>query len=1221
MAIYEEYLSRRRWQPAHLSDKIPWRAIIAPGVVLQKQRHALQRTYAVRGPDMQGESPEVQGALMLQANQVLKRLGGRWMLQSEAQRHRVPTLPEIAWRHPIAALIDQERRQSLLNTPGSRETTYYLTLTWLPPTAATRHSLRFFLTGPGAPQHTASADEQDVSLREFVTQADYLMDLLRGMLAVCRPLTTEETLTYLHNCVSDRWHRVGRLASLTDIDIQLCDTPLVAGWYPQLGDWHVRTCTVTGYPAESTVGIVRALDAAEVDYRWCTRWMGLERHIQAGMLRKTQGAWVGQERSFMARVAESWSNQPTRVLNSDATNKAEDADAARQEIGADIVAYGEFTSTVTVWDEDPDVAEEKLQLVMQAFDSQGFVTTRELQHATAAWLSSHPGNRLDNVRRTPQHSLTLAHLCPGLTATWPGPERDAYMDGGPWFYAHTDQSTLFRVVNHIRDVGHMLVLGATGCHAPGTEILMYDGTIKQVENIQVGDQVMGPDSMPRNVIKLYRGKAEMARIMPVKGDPFEVTMNHVLSLKRTCRHAGDPLAGKIVNIAVREWLGKSPSFHHLHKLYRVGVEFPIHDGLPVAPYLLGVLLGDGAITSGSCSVTNPDSEIRNHVESLIQNEPFRLSNRAANSVGCPTYGFRHQGNTHRQRNILGQFCAGKNDLVRSLQSLGIYGLGSGEKHIPHNYKTGSKETRLQILAGLLDTDGSLGMKGYDYISKSKALAEDVCFLARSLGLAAYLTPCMKYCQTGGGGQYYRVSISGHTDMIPCQVHRKQAERRKQKKSALVTGIHVEPIGIGEYYGFECDGDHLYLMGDFTVTHNSGKSTLGNFLRSQWLQYPNTQAVLFDLDGHGRLLTYLLGGTWHDLGSPTLRFQPLRHINDPQRSGLAIQWLLDLLEDYHIPATASVQAYLGSNLRKLAQLPPDARTISRLVTMMADATRSAELRANAGRIDAQGISHPDMDLKALVVLHTEVRTVLKRFCDGGEYGGIFDATEDALDTNAIQTFELRSLLQRPRLLGPVLRYVFAQLEHQMSTDAPMLLLIDDAAIPWAVPKIQEKSKEWMMTTRKKSVSLGFMTHSLSQVFESPLGALLEEGCPTRFFLPMKSAMEPNIAAIYRKMGLTDNAIRTIATARPQRDVYYACTELGQRLFHLPLGPLALTCLARNAAEDHILMDTLLAQEGREGFAAAWLQAQKFEAEATILEEQYHATNRATDTHHAWATDNL
>src|SRR5262249_58281082 len=105
------------------------------------------------------------------------------------------------------------------------------------------------------------------------------------------------------------------------------------------------------------------------------------------------------------------------------------------ELGADIVAYGEFTSTVTVWDTEAEVAQDKLQRVMQAFDRQGFVTTAERHHATAAWFSSHPGNRLDNVRKTPQHSLTLAHLCPGLTAAWPVPARDGFLVSRPSFVA------------------------------------------------------------------------------------------------------------------------------------------------------------------------------------------------------------------------------------------------------------------------------------------------------------------------------------------------------------------------------------------------------------------------------------------------------------------------------------------------------------------------------------------------------------------------------------------------------------------------------------------------------------------------------------------------------------------------------------------------------------------------------------------------------------------
>jgi type IV secretion system protein TrbE len=862
MAVYEEYQPKDRRAPSVVSDVIPWRSMIAPGVLLQKLRHGLQRSYAARGPDVIGESPEVQGALMLQANEVLKRLGGRWMLQSEGQRARVTALPPVAWPHPVLHLLDQEHRQRLLKDPGSRETRYYKTLSWWPPTTSTRRGLRLVISGeqPDLLQQAEAEGEgltqdQRISLLEFVRQGDYFMDLLKGMLAACRPLSIDETTTYLHNCVSDRWYDLGPMAFYQDLDSQLCDTPFLGGWYPQLGDWHLRTCSIMGYPAKSIVGILRHLDAANLDYRWCTRWVGLEKHVQSGLLRKTQGAWVGQEKSLMARMAESMSHQPTRVLNTDALNKAEEVDAARQEIGADIVAYGEFTSTVTVWDTDPGQAEAKLRLVMQTLANQGFTATAERAHATAAWLSSQPGNRVDNVHRSHQHSLFLAHVSPGVTAAWPGPEQDEHLKAGPWFYVHTEHNTLFRVVNHVRDLGHFLVLGAT---------------------------------------------------------------------------------------------------------------------------------------------------------------------------------------------------------------------------------------------------------------------------------------------------------------------------------------------------------------------RSGKSTFGNFLRACWMQYANAQAKVFDLDGHARLLTYLLGGSWHDLGSPTLRFQPLRYVDDPLRRGIALQWLLDLCVDFGIPLSAPTHSFLSAHLDKLAKLQLHERTLSRLLVFMAEHTRDIGMKAASGRIDAQGISHPDTNLKALEVLQISIRQTLHQFAAGGEYGGIFDGTEDVLGAHPVQTFELRSLLQRPRLVGPVLGYVFPELERQMRTDAPMFLLLDDAAVTWLTPrqeaseqqdmrkKLENKCRDWLMTSAKKNVSLGFATHSLSQVFSSALGPLLEEGCPSRFFLPMTAALEPAIADIYHRLGLTDNALKTIATSRPQRDVYYACKELGQRSFSLPLGPLGVNCFASNRAEDHALMDALLATEGPEGFAAAWLRAHGFEEEASYVE---------------------
>ena len=182
-------------------------------------------------------------------------------------------------------------------------------------------------------------------------------------------------------------------------------------------------------------------------------------------------------------------------------------------------------------------------------------------------------------------------------------------------------------------------------------------------------------------------------------------------------------------------------------------------------------------------------------------------------------------------------------------------------------------------------------------------------------------------------------------------------------------------------------------------------------------------------------------------------------------------------------------------------------------------------------------------------------------------GIFDGNVDVLGQHPVQTFELRSLLQRPRLVGPVLGYVFPEIERQMRTDAPMFLLLDDAAVTWLTP--QQGASDQQDIRREAGAALSGLAHDDAPRRTSawafrrtvsvrcsvvPSGRCSKRAVRSRFFLPMTAALEPNIADIYRRLGLTDNALRTIATSRPQRDVYYMCKELGQRTFSLPLGPL-------------------------------------------------------------------
>jgi superfamily II DNA or RNA helicase len=354
-------------------------------------------------------------------------------------------------------------------------------------------------------------------------------------------------------------------------------------------------------------------------------------------------------------------------------------------------------------------------------------------------------------------------------------------------------------VKKLLDDGRGIVVLPTGCHAKGTKILMFDGSIKKVEDIVVGDLLMGPDSSSREVLQLCRGRQEMVKVIPTKGEPFVVNLDHILSLEGNGRYEGT-----LCNIRVRDYYGKSKDFKNQHKLYRRGVDFSNNEPLEIPPYILGIWLGDGM--SRTCGLTTADTEIKNAW--LAWGRSLGLKSKIIKDSGCENV-FLTNGQTGEKAN----------PAFKLLKSLNLI----LNKHIPFKYLTASREARYELLAGLLDTDGSLSCSGFDFIQKNRQIAEGVVFLARSLGLAAYISECEKSSQRGTKGKYFRVSISGETSLIPTKLPNKKAAKRKQIKSVLRTGFKLEMLPVDDYFGFTLDKDGLYLLGDFTVTHNTGKT--------------------------------------------------------------------------------------------------------------------------------------------------------------------------------------------------------------------------------------------------------------------------------------------------------------------------------------------------------------------------------------------------------------
>jgi replicative DNA helicase len=280
------------------------------------------------------------------------------------------------------------------------------------------------------------------------------------------------------------------------------------------------------------------------------------------------------------------------------------------------------------------------------------------------------------------------------------------------------------------------------CLSKGTKILMYSGELKEVENIVVGELLMGSDSTPRKVLSLARGEEEMYWVHQNKGIDYRVNKSHILSLK--CSKNGD-----ILNISVSDYLETSAKFKTNYKGYKVAVEFK-EQPLTIEPYFLGIWLGG----------------IKDDIS-----------------------------------------------LQKKLRDINLI----KNKHIPKNYLINSRKNRLELLAGLLDSDGYYDDKFHvmEITQKLKPLAEQIKFLADSLGFRCSFNSKIVI---GYECEVYSVRIIGNLDEIPTKIARKQT--RPFNINHQHTEIKVEYDKVDNYYGFEIDGDRLFLLEDMTVTHNT-----------------------------------------------------------------------------------------------------------------------------------------------------------------------------------------------------------------------------------------------------------------------------------------------------------------------------------------------------------------------------------------------------------------
>ena len=367
--------------------------------------------------------------------------------------------------------------------------------------------------------------------------------------------------------------------------------------------------------------------------------------------------------------------------------------------------------------------------------------------------------------------------------------------------------------------------------------------------------------------------------------------------------------------------------------------------------------------------------------------------------------------------------------------------------------------------------------------------------------------------------------------------------RTQGATPFRFSLHVGDVG------------HTLIVGPT----GAGKSVLLSLMALQFRRYRKSQIFAFDYGGSARAATLAMNGDWRDLGgsltedaSESVSLQPLAHIDALHERSWAAEWIVSLLAREKINLTPELKEHIWSALGSLASAPEIERTLTGL---------------------------------SILLQSQQLKRALKPYLIGGPFGRLLDADHEQLGDASVLTFETEGLIGKSAA-PVVLTYLFHTIEKRLD-GRPTLIIIDEGWLVLDDQGFAEQLREWLKTLRKKNASVIFATQSLSDIDQSAIAPAIIESCQTRLFLPNERAIEPQIAAIYRRFGLNDRQIEILARATPKRD-YYCQSRQGNRLFELGLGEIALSLTAAASKADQNLLTRMVNEHGRTGFLQAWLK---------------------------------
>jgi phosphate starvation-inducible PhoH-like protein len=354
------------------------------------------------------------------------------------------------------------------------------------------------------------------------------------------------------------------------------------------------------------------------------------------------------------------------------------------------------------------------------------------------------------------------------------------------------------------------------------QVLTTDG-FRPIGSLQVGDLVIGSDGLPTPVLGVYpQGHREVFRVRTQDGASTLCCGEHLWAVTtRDDRRRGKPLRV----LETREMLGQLRAGHY-HRFELPLISRPVElksQRVPMNPYALGLLLGDGCLTTSTTpSFATADPELAVALEAALDGIELRRKSEV-------DYVLRHTAR-HRGGVIV------TNPVTATLRDLGLAGTRSNTKFVPECYLDNSSEVRLAVLQGLLDSDGGpVTQRGrtcrIQYGTSSPRLRDDVVFLVRSLGGVAYgrtrpaagrLPGLARGREVHHRSDAYILDIRLPEGIQPFRLARKRAAYTASGGGRPMRFIDsIEPAGEAETLCIQvAAADSLYVTDDFLVTHNT-----------------------------------------------------------------------------------------------------------------------------------------------------------------------------------------------------------------------------------------------------------------------------------------------------------------------------------------------------------------------------------------------------------------